>query len=231
MLSAYSWVHSHLESRQYPNSVFFALPVQWTKFVNAVVRLNAFIWPRALMLSQGHCHPRIVATLVEQAQKLTLSSRAFYNSVFGRFAKTITSMFGYDMVLPMNTGAEAVETSIKLARKWAYMKKGVKQGKAIVLSAKDNFHGRTLGVIRWVQIVNYFLFFWTDTPNCPMFRGPDPVFLFYSCQTSADKCLFTDTPRVAWAPTRNHDATLDLISRALDQRTLITVKLSTSVME
>ena len=100
------------------------------------------------MLSQGHCHPRIVATLVEQAQKLTLSSRAFYNSVFGRFAKTITSMFGYDMVLPMNTGAEAVETSIKLARKWAYMKKGVKQGKAIVLSAKDNFHGRPLGVIR-----------------------------------------------------------------------------------
>ena len=100
------------------------------------------------MLSQGHCHPRIVATLVEQAQKLTLSSRAFYNSDFGRFAKTITSMFGYDMVLPMNTGAEAVETSIKLARKWAYMKKGVKQGKAIVLSAKDNFHGRTLGVIR-----------------------------------------------------------------------------------
>lgn len=87
---------------------------------------------------------------MEQAQKLTLSSRAFYNSVFGRFAQQITEMFGYDMVLPMNTGAEAVETSIKLARKWAYMKKGVPEGKAIVFSVSGNFHGRTLGVIRCV---------------------------------------------------------------------------------
>jgi len=98
-------------------------------------------------VNQGHCHPRIIGTLVEQAQKLTLSSRAFYNSVFGRFAQQITEMFGYDMVLPMNTGAEAVETSIKLARKWAYMKKGVPEGKAIVFSVAGNFHGRTLGVI------------------------------------------------------------------------------------
>ena len=97
---------------------------------------------------QGHCHPRIVATLVEQAQKLTLSSRAFYNSVFGRFAKMITQMFKYDMVLPMNTGAEAVETSVKLSRKWAYEKKGVPEGKAIVFSVEGNFHGRTIGVIR-----------------------------------------------------------------------------------
>jgi ornithine--oxo-acid transaminase len=86
--------------------------------------------------------------LVTQAQKLTLSSRAFYNSVFGRFAQTVTSMFKYDMVLPMNTGAEAVETSIKLARKWGYMKKGIPDGKAIVLSVANNFHGRTMGVIR-----------------------------------------------------------------------------------
>ncbi|THH03996.1 hypothetical protein EW145_g5844 [Phellinidium pouzarii] len=98
-------------------------------------------------VNQGHCHPKIVGTLIDQAQKLTLSSRAFYNSVFGRFAQTITQMFGYEMVLPMNTGAEAVETSIKLARKWAYMKKGVQPGKAIVLSAAGNFHGRTIGVI------------------------------------------------------------------------------------
>lgn len=98
-------------------------------------------------VNQGHCHPRIVATLVEQAQKLTLSSRAFYNSVFGQYAKMITGMFGYDMVLPMNTGAEAVETGIKLARKWAYMRKGVPAGKAIVLSAQGNFHGRTIGII------------------------------------------------------------------------------------
>ncbi|KAF8816884.1 ornithine aminotransferase [Phlegmacium glaucopus] len=98
-------------------------------------------------VNQGHCHPRIIATLVEQAQKLTLSSRAFYNSVFGRFAKQITQMFRYDMVLPMNTGAEAVETAVKLSRKWAYMKKGVPEGKAIVLSVEGNFHGRTLGII------------------------------------------------------------------------------------
>jgi ornithine--oxo-acid transaminase len=96
---------------------------------------------------------------VEQAQRLTLSSRAFYNSVFGRFAQQLTEMFGYDMVLPMNTGAEAVETSIKLARKWAYMKKGVPEGKAIVLSVSGNFHGRTLGVIRypfcWVRVAQF----------------------------------------------------------------------------
>ncbi|KAJ7894014.1 pyridoxal phosphate-dependent transferase [Mycena leptocephala] len=98
-------------------------------------------------VNQGHCHPRIVAALTAQAQKLTLSSRAFYNSVFGRFAQKVTEMFGYEMVLPMNTGAEAVETALKLARKWAYVKKGVPEGKAIVLSVEGNFHGRTLGVI------------------------------------------------------------------------------------
>ncbi|KAI0750369.1 ornithine aminotransferase [Irpex lacteus] len=98
-------------------------------------------------VNQGHCHPRIVATLVEQAQKLTLSSRAFYNSVFGQYAKKVTSLLGFDMVLPMNTGAEAVETALKLSRKWAYEKKGVPEGKAIVLSVEGNFHGRTLGVI------------------------------------------------------------------------------------
>ncbi|KAF9228139.1 ornithine aminotransferase [Gyrodon lividus] len=100
-------------------------------------------------VNQGHCHPKIVATLVEQAQKLTLSSRAFYNSVFPRFGKQIKDTFGYDRVLPMNTGAEAVETALKLARKWAYdtPTKDVDPGKAIVLSAGGNFHGRTLGVI------------------------------------------------------------------------------------
>lgn len=101
---------------------------------------------------KGHCHPKIVATLVEQAQKLTLSSRAFYNSVFPRFAKQMTETFGYDRVLPMNTGAEAVETALKVARKWAYDTKAVDPGKAIVLSAAGNFHGRTLGVIRFDDI-------------------------------------------------------------------------------
>lgn len=98
-------------------------------------------------VNHGHCHPVVVGTLVAQAQKLTLSSRAFYNSVFGQFAKKITELLKYDMVLPMNTGAEAVETAMKLARKWAYQKKGVPEDKARIFSASGNFHGRTFGVI------------------------------------------------------------------------------------
>lgn len=77
------------------------------------------------MLLQGHSHPKIIKALVEQSEKLTLSSRAFYNDRFPVFAERLTSMFGYDMVLPMNTGAEGVETALKLARKWGYLKKGI----------------------------------------------------------------------------------------------------------
>lgn len=98
-------------------------------------------------VNQGHCHPKIVAALVEQASKLTLCSRAFSSDVFGEYAKYVTEFFNYEMVLPMNTGAEAVETGLKLARRWGYIKKGIKEDEAIILSAVDNFHGRTLGVI------------------------------------------------------------------------------------
>lgn len=98
-------------------------------------------------VNQGHCHPKIVAALVDQASKLTLCSRAFSSDVFGNYAKYVTEYFNYEMVLPMNTGAEAVETALKLARRWGYMKKGIKEGEAIILSAADNFHGRTLGII------------------------------------------------------------------------------------
>ncbi|CAO3590270.1 unnamed protein product [Absidia cylindrospora] len=98
-------------------------------------------------VNQGHCHPKIVKALCDQAQQLTLSSRAFYNDTFGSFAKYVSDYFGYDMVLPMNTGAEAVETAIKLARKWGYVKKGIPENEAIVLSCENNFHGRTTGVI------------------------------------------------------------------------------------
>lgn len=98
-------------------------------------------------VNQGHCHPKIVEALVEQANTLTLSSRAFYNDIFGQFAKFVTEFFGYEMVLPMNTGAEAVETAIKLARKWGYQKKGIPEDEAIVLSATENFHGRTLAIV------------------------------------------------------------------------------------
>ncbi|KAF9431966.1 ornithine aminotransferase [Entomortierella beljakovae] len=97
--------------------------------------------------NQGHSHPKIVKALCDQAQKLCLSSRAFYNDVFGQYAKYITEYFGYDKVLPMNTGAEAVETAIKLARKWGYMKKNIPEGDAVVLSCTENFHGRTVGII------------------------------------------------------------------------------------
>ena len=98
-------------------------------------------------VNQGHCHPKILKALTDQAAKLHLSSRAFYNDVFGRFAKYITEYFGFDMVLPMNTGAEGVETAIKLARKWGYLKKGIPQDKALILACQNNFHGRTLAVI------------------------------------------------------------------------------------
>lgn len=98
-------------------------------------------------VNQGHCHPRILETLTSQAQLLTLSSRAFYSSPLGPYAKKVTELFGYDMVLPMNTGMEAVETAIKLARKWGYEKKGIEEGKARVISVDGSFHGRSLGAI------------------------------------------------------------------------------------
>jgi ornithine--oxo-acid transaminase len=98
-------------------------------------------------VNQGHCHPKIVAALVEQAQKLTLTSRAFYNDSLGEYEKFITSYFGYDKVLPMNTGAEAVETALKLARKWGYEKKGIASDQAKILVCSNNFHGRTITII------------------------------------------------------------------------------------
>lgn len=98
-------------------------------------------------VNQGHCHPRIVNKLKEQAEKLTLTSRAFYNAELGKFEKFVTELFGFDKVLPMNTGAEAVETALKIARKWGYEKKGIPNGEAIILVCKDNFHGRTTTII------------------------------------------------------------------------------------
>jgi len=98
-------------------------------------------------VNQGHCHPRIIKKLIEQAQKLTLTSRAFYSNLLGEYAKYITTYFGYDKVLPMNTGVEAVETAIKLARRWGYVVKGIEENKAKVIVCKENFHGRTSTVI------------------------------------------------------------------------------------
>jgi len=98
-------------------------------------------------LNHGHCHPKILQAFIEQAQSLTLTSRAFHNNWFGEYAKYITEFFGYDKVLPMNTGVEAVETAIKLCRKWAYEVKGVEKAKATIVVCEGNFHGRTSGVI------------------------------------------------------------------------------------
>lgn len=98
-------------------------------------------------VNQGHCHPKLIQALIEQAGRLTLSSRAFYNDVFPKFAEKITSMMGFDMVLPMNTGAEAVETAVKIARKWGYKQKKIPQDKAWVFSVQENFHGRTFAAI------------------------------------------------------------------------------------
>lgn len=98
-------------------------------------------------VNQGHCHPRILKAFLEQAQKLTLTSRAFYNDVLGEYEKFITASFGYNKVLPMNTGVEAVETAIKLCRKWAYEVKGIPPNKATIIACEGNFHGRTTGVI------------------------------------------------------------------------------------
>lgn len=98
-------------------------------------------------VNQGHCHPKIVEAFTQQAQQLTLTSRAFYNDKLGEFEKYITTLLGYDKVLPMNTGVEAVETAIKLCRKWAYEIKGIPENEAIIVVCDHNFHGRTSTVI------------------------------------------------------------------------------------
>ncbi len=98
-------------------------------------------------VNQGHCHPKIIEALTTQASKMTLTSRAFYNNVLGEFEQYITELFGYDKVLPMNTGAEADETALKLCRKWAYEKKGITDNKAKIIVCDGNFHGRTITII------------------------------------------------------------------------------------
>lgn len=105
-------------------------------------------------VNQGHCHPKIIAACKEQLQQLTLTSRAFYHDKLGPFAKFITQYFGYDKVLPMNTGVEAVETAIKLSRKWGYEKKGIPLDQAKIIVCEGNFHGRTTGVVAFSSDAN-----------------------------------------------------------------------------
>ena len=98
-------------------------------------------------VNQGHCHPKIIKALCEQASILTLTSRAFHNDILGEYEKFMCDYFGYDKILPMNTGAEAVETALKLARRWAYNVKGIEDGKAKIVVCNNNFHGRTIAII------------------------------------------------------------------------------------
>lgn len=119
-------------------------------------------------VNQGHCHPELVKALVDQASRLTLSSRAFHNDVFPKWAEKVTKVFGYEMVLPMNTGVEATETAIKVARKWAYKVKGVSPEKALVFCAAENFHGRSvchyhLPIL--TRMLEEDLFFFANTPD------------------------------------------------------------------
>ena len=131
--------------------------------------------------NQGHCHPKIIGALIQQASRLTLSSRAFYNDTFGQYAAFVTEYFGYDMVLPMNTGAEGVETAIKLARKWGYLKKGISKGEAMVLGCAGNFHGRTMCAVSL-----------STDPECRNGFGPYVPMLGAVCANTGDILNFND---------------------------------------
>ncbi len=124
-------------------------------------------------VNQGHCHPHIVGALTEQAQTLTLTSRAFFNDTLGVYEKFVTDYFGFDMVLPMNTGAEAVETAIKLARKWGYEKKGVPENKAKIIVCEHNFHGRTTTIVSFSSDPDARKDFGPYTPGFEMIRYND----------------------------------------------------------
>lgn len=116
-------------------------------------------------VNQGHCHPKIIKALIEQAQQLTLTSRAFYNNQLGEYEKFITTLFGFDKVLPMNTGVEAVETAIKLCRRWGYMVKGIEENKAKIIVCAENFHGRTSTVISFSSDPSSYSKFGPYTPG------------------------------------------------------------------
>lgn len=116
-------------------------------------------------VNQGHCHPKITKVLIEQAQKLTLTSRAFYNTALGKYSQFMSEYFGYDKVLPMNTGAEAVETAIKLARKWAYTHRSIPQDSAKIIVCEQNFHGRTTTIVSFSSDPDAFKGYGPFTPG------------------------------------------------------------------
>jgi ornithine--oxo-acid transaminase len=116
-------------------------------------------------VNQGHCHPKIVAALVSQAEQLCLTSRAFYNDCLGPYEKYVTDYFKYDKVLPMNSGAEAVETALKLARRWGYVRKGIAEDEAIIVVCEGNFHGRTISIVSMSTDIDSYGQFGPFTPG------------------------------------------------------------------
>lgn len=128
-------------------------------------------------VNQGHCHPTIINALTEQSQKLTLTSRAFYNNVLGEYEKFASDYFGFDKLLPMNTGAEGVETALKLCRKWAYEKKGVDSNKAKIIVCEGNFHGRTTTIVSFSNDPDARKNFGPYTPGFEMVDYNDTVAL------------------------------------------------------
>ncbi len=144
-------------------------------------------------VNQGHCHPKIIQALVDQAQELTLTSRAFYNDQLGPYEKFITTFFGYDKILPVNRGVEAVETAIKLARKWGYLQKGIAPNKAKIIFAEHNFHGRTLGVISGSTDSSSTEGFGPFLPNITVIPYNNPEALAIAVQ-DPDVCAFLVEP-------------------------------------
>lgn len=145
-------------------------------------------------VNQGHCHPKIVHAMMDQAQKLTLTSRAFYNDKLGEFEKFVTKYFGFDKVLPMNTGAEAVETAIKICRKWAYEKKGIPENEAQIIVCENNFHGRTTTVISFSNDENARKNFGPYTPGFIKIPYDDTVALEKALNSSANIAGFLVEP-------------------------------------
>jgi len=144
-------------------------------------------------VNQGHCHPRIVETLIEQAPILTLTSRAFYNNVLGEYEEFMTSLFGFDKLLPMNTGVEACETAVKLCRKWAYMVKGVPENKAKVLFAENNFWGRTIAACSSSSDPDCYTNFGPFTPGFEIIKYNDLAALEAALQ-NPNVCAYMAEP-------------------------------------
>ena len=132
-------------------------------------------------VNQGHCHPKIVKALCDQAQKLCLTSRAFYNDCLGPYEKMATEYFGYDKLLPMNSGAEAVETALKLARRWGYKVKGIPENEALIIVADGNFHGRTITIVTMSNDPDTR----TATPSTAPSRPPSSTFPMTTPRRSA----------------------------------------------